>query len=82
MDPKLADLYRHVGELLSRYKSGKLPKAFKIIPNLRNWQQVCSLAWQQPMHGDLACCTDRAVREHCIGSHDLLASTLGHCARH
>ena len=29
-----------VGILLSRYKSGKLPKAFKIIPSLRNWEQV------------------------------------------
>ena len=43
IDPQLADLYQHVGQLLSRYKSGKLPKAFKIIPNLRNWQQV---SWQ------------------------------------
>ena len=63
MDPKLADLYRHVGELLSRYKSGKLPKAFKIIPNLRNWQQVSSLAWQRSLHGAFADCKYRAARE-------------------
>jgi essential nuclear protein 1 len=29
-----------VGLLLSRYKSGKLPKAFKIIPSLRNWEEI------------------------------------------
>ena len=63
MDPKLADLYRHVGELLSRYKSGKLPKAFKIIPNLRNWQQVSSLAWQRSLHGAFADCKYRAARQ-------------------
>lgn len=26
--------------LLSRYKSGKLPKTFKIIPTLRDWEEV------------------------------------------
>ena len=41
MDPQLQELYRGVGTLLARYKSGKLPKAFKIIPSLQNWQQVC-----------------------------------------
>jgi essential nuclear protein 1 len=29
--------------LLSRYKSGKLPKAFKIIPALANWEEVVYL---------------------------------------
>ncbi len=29
--------------MLSRYKSGKLPKAFKIIPSLPNWEQVLYL---------------------------------------
>lgn len=35
------DLYSdRVGQLLSRYKSGKLPKAFKIIPSLNNWEEI------------------------------------------
>ena len=42
MDAQLEELFRGVGTLLSRYKSGKLPKAFKIIPSLQNWQQVNS----------------------------------------
>lgn len=35
-------LYR-IGQLLSRYKSGPLPKAFKILPSLRNWRQLLEL---------------------------------------
>ncbi|VVT55471.1 uncharacterized protein SAPINGB_P004613 [Magnusiomyces paraingens] len=37
---KVIAVYVKVGELLSRYKSGKLPRAFKIIPTLRNWEDV------------------------------------------
>ena len=34
MPPKVVEVYSRVGMLLSRYRSGKLPKAFKIIPAL------------------------------------------------
>lgn len=47
LDPKVVEVYQGVGVLLSRYTTGKLPKAFKIIPNLRNWEEVnttCSTA--------------------------------------
>jgi essential nuclear protein 1 len=37
---KVIAVYVRVGELLSRYRSGKLPKAFKIIPTLSNWEDV------------------------------------------
>lgn len=30
-------------QVLSKYRSGKLPKAFKIIPALSNWEQVLYL---------------------------------------
>ncbi|KAI9145125.1 Bystin-domain-containing protein [Paraphysoderma sedebokerense] len=40
MNPKVVEVYSKVGILLSRYKSGKLPKAFKIIPSLANWEDV------------------------------------------
>jgi essential nuclear protein 1 len=40
VDPKVVHVYTKVGQILSRYRSGKLPKAFKIIANLRNWEQV------------------------------------------
>lgn len=30
MDPKVVTVYRSVGKLLSTYRSGKIPKAFKV----------------------------------------------------
>ena len=29
-----------VGRVLASYRSGKLPKAFKIISTLKNWEEV------------------------------------------
>jgi essential nuclear protein 1 len=43
MNPKVVDVYQKVGLLLSRYKSGKLPKAFKIIPTFANWEDILYL---------------------------------------
>ena len=43
MDDKVVDLYKGVKTVLSRYRSGKLPKAFKIIPALANWEQVLAI---------------------------------------
>ncbi|PWA01947.1 hypothetical protein BB558_001924 [Smittium angustum] len=43
INPKVAQVYKKVGELLSRYKSGPLPKAFKIIPSIKNWEEVLYL---------------------------------------
>ncbi|BFZ61209.1 snoRNA-binding rRNA-processing protein [Saitoella coloradoensis] len=40
LPPKVVEVYTKVGQLLHRYKSGKLPKAFKIIPGLRNWEEI------------------------------------------
>ncbi|KAG0379236.1 snoRNA-binding rRNA-processing protein [Mortierella sp. AD032] len=40
LSPKVVEVYSKVGFLLSRYKSGKLPKAFKIIPSLQNWEEI------------------------------------------
>ena len=35
LDPKVVEVYTSVGKYLHTYKSGKIPKAFKIIPSLR-----------------------------------------------
>lgn len=43
LDPKVIEVYRGVGQLLQRYTSGKVPKAFKIIPALANWEEVLYL---------------------------------------
>ncbi|CAG8643561.1 13488_t:CDS:2 [Dentiscutata heterogama] len=37
INPKVAEVYTN------RYKSGKLPKAFKIIPSLPNWEEILYL---------------------------------------
>ncbi|XP_028925338.1 bystin isoform X2 [Ornithorhynchus anatinus] len=40
LDPRVLEVYKGVKEVLSKYRSGKLPKAFKIIPALSNWEQI------------------------------------------
>ncbi|KAL8956136.1 MAG: hypothetical protein Q9183_006401, partial [Haloplaca sp. 2 TL-2023] len=40
---KVVEVYSKIGLLLSRYKSGKLPKPFKIIPTLPQWQELLSV---------------------------------------
>lgn len=42
-DKKIAEVYGLIGNILSRYRSGKIPKAFKVIPKLRNWEEVLYL---------------------------------------
>lgn len=43
MDPQVCELYRDVSKVLAKYSSGMLPKAFKIIPTLANWEQILQL---------------------------------------
>lgn len=40
VDPRVEQMYKGVKQVLSTYRSGKLPKAFKLIPKLRNWEQI------------------------------------------
>jgi essential nuclear protein 1 len=40
LPPKVVHVYAEIGKMLSRYTAGKLPKAFKVIPSLSNWQDV------------------------------------------
>ncbi|KAF7494340.1 Bystin [Sarcoptes scabiei] len=40
LDSKIVELYRGVKVVLQRYRHGRLPKAFKIIPSLSNWEQI------------------------------------------
>jgi essential nuclear protein 1 len=47
LDPELVNMYDKVGSVLSRYKSGKIPKAFKIIPTLKNWEEVLAITSPQ-----------------------------------
>lgn len=40
MNNKVKSAYKKLGTLLCRYRSGKLPKALTILPNLSNWEDV------------------------------------------
>lgn len=43
VDEHVSEMYCGVRDILSKYRSGKLPKAFKIIPSLANWEQILAL---------------------------------------
>eukprot|EP00972_Heterocapsa_arctica_P088860 13104446-Heterocapsa_arctica.AAC.1 len=43
LSEKVMQVYSEIGKWLKNYKSGKLPKAFKVIPSLTNWEEVLSL---------------------------------------
>ncbi|RKF56458.1 Uncharacterized protein C13G1.09 [Golovinomyces cichoracearum] len=40
---KVVDVYTKVGLILSRYKSGKLPKPFKILPTAPRWEEILEI---------------------------------------
>ncbi|POS82925.1 hypothetical protein EPUL_004883 [Erysiphe pulchra] len=40
---KVVDVYTKVGLILSRYKSGKLPKPFKILPTVPYWEEILDI---------------------------------------
>lgn len=40
---RIKAMYEGVRDVLKKYRSGKLPKAFKMIPNLQNWEQILYL---------------------------------------
>ncbi len=40
LDPKVKEMYEGVRDVMKRYRSGKVPKAFKIISKLKNWEQI------------------------------------------
>jgi len=43
LSPKVVEVYGEIGKWLKTYKSGKMPKAFKVIPSLTNWEEVLAL---------------------------------------
>lgn len=43
LDERIVNMYKSIKQVLQRYRNGKLPKAFKIVPNLRNWEQILYL---------------------------------------
>lgn len=43
LEPKVVDAYKKLGVVLKTYRSGKLPKAFKVIPMVSNWEELLFL---------------------------------------
>ncbi|ODV77790.1 Bystin-domain-containing protein [Suhomyces tanzawaensis NRRL Y-17324] len=40
LPPKVIAAYEKIGQILSTYTHGKLPKLFKVLPSLKNWEDV------------------------------------------
>lgn len=43
LDPKVVAAYKKLGTVLKSYRSGKLPKTFKVIPMVANWEELLFL---------------------------------------
>ena len=43
LDPKIVAAYKKLGVVLKSYRSGKLPRAFKVIPQCANWEELLFL---------------------------------------
>ena len=42
-NPEVRRVFTTIGKMLSTYRSGKIPKAFKIVPNLERWQEILEI---------------------------------------
>ncbi|CDJ29453.1 bystin, putative [Eimeria mitis] len=62
LSPKVVEVYTTMAPFLARYRSGKVPKAFKIIPRLHAWEEVLLLT-NPPMWSKQA--TREATRIFC-----------------
>lgn len=40
LPPKVVQVYTGVGSMLQHYKSGKIPKALKMLPHLKQWEKI------------------------------------------
>jgi essential nuclear protein 1 len=40
LDERVVKMYSQIKQVLAKYRSGKLPKAFKILPSLNNWEHI------------------------------------------
>ncbi|EQL01763.1 hypothetical protein G6O67_000571 [Ophiocordyceps sinensis] len=43
LPPKVVEAYTKIGQILSRYKSGPLPKPFKILPTVPHWEEILDI---------------------------------------
>jgi len=43
IDPRVQQMYVDIGNILSKYRSGRIPKAFKVIAQFVNWEQLLAI---------------------------------------
>ncbi|KAK3872362.1 hypothetical protein Pcinc_022579 [Petrolisthes cinctipes] len=43
LSPEVQDMCHQVGKVLEKYRSGPLPKMFKVIPKMRSWEELVYL---------------------------------------
>ncbi|KAK0746622.1 Bystin-domain-containing protein [Schizothecium vesticola] len=43
LPPKVVEVYTKIGMILSRYKSGPLPKPFKVLPTIPHWEEIIQI---------------------------------------
>lgn len=43
LPPKVIEVYTKIGLILARYKSGPLPKPFKILPQIPHWEDILQI---------------------------------------
>ncbi|XP_026190218.1 bystin [Cyclospora cayetanensis] len=70
LSPKVVEVYTAMAPFLARYKSGKVPKAFKIIPRLHAWEEVLVLT-NPPLWSKQA--TREATRIFCSNLREQMA---------
>ncbi|KAL8271056.1 hypothetical protein Esti_005041 [Eimeria stiedai] len=70
LSPKVVEVYTAMAPFLARYRSGKVPKAFKIIPRLHAWEEVLVLT-NPPMWSKQT--TREATRIFCSNLREAMA---------
>lgn len=70
LSPKVVEVYTAMAPFLARYRSGKIPKAFKIIPRLHAWEEILVLT-NPPMWSKQA--TREATRIFCSNLREAMA---------
>ena len=65
LDPKVVEVYTAVGKVLSRYSAGKIPKAFKVVPTLKNWEEARHW-FQDSTHCATCPCLCNGERAQCV----------------
>lgn len=70
LSPKVVEVYTAMAPFMARYRSGKIPKAFKIIPRLHAWEEVLVLT-NPPMWSKQA--TREATRIFCSNLRETMA---------